>query len=678
MSDSSNFDAQNPPLNPLVISQRLGLIFAAHSSGFCVAKIKDVVAAAEEVKDKGSGVSVQELSVVDVDIGRVSILALSVDSSFVSADVEGEIQCFSVDSLLNKDKKPVFCCPAESNHVKDMLWIKEMEPSFIVLTYSGTLHLGTINTTLKHVVDGVDAVGRSEDGDLIAVARESKLSIFSSKFEEIFEVLIPMDMWSSEGDTIKVDSIRWARSDSIVVGCFQQTEDGKEENYFIQVIMNKEGQIINDTSKLTSVDFSTLFTAIVDDIVPCGCGPHLFVNYLNNGGFAFVSNRKNIDEHITLLDWSQGDSQVSAVYIDRDTWLPRIELQESGAENLVLGLCVDESSVYENVKVKVGLEEERDLLPHCLLLCLTLEGKILMFKVASITGPQQSRQPLPTASSSAQSISVTGPSDIDGVTLRLEEEGAKKSAFNLGLCELDAKKTIALDEAPSSKDQKQSEQNKYTLGTSVFDQTITKEVIAGSNNRKAVVDVNNSKPFGQLGQSPEGESSAAGDIGTAKRNAELVVPLTDRFLDKSLTSSNQGVEEKIRSDVLNSTPTTTTLSTSLGNSGVSNAKSLLSSPAFPKSTLSESVPTSTDMPKTSGSLFGNLGSHPSDSFGSAKAPNFSQQSITSSGVSGVPLSITSSQTQLQESGKSQNFTGQSVHKMSGNDKKSSLFAAAKV
>ncbi|KAL2928182.1 hypothetical protein RDABS01_028905 [Bienertia sinuspersici] len=157
MSDSSNFDAQNPPLNPLVISQRLGLIFAAHSSGFCVAKIKDVVAAAEEVKDKGSGVSVQELSVVDVDIGRVSILALSVDSSFVSADVEGEIQCFSVDSLLNKDKKPVFCCPAESNHVKDMLWIKEMEPSFIVLTYSGTLHLGTINTTLKHVVDGVDA-----------------------------------------------------------------------------------------------------------------------------------------------------------------------------------------------------------------------------------------------------------------------------------------------------------------------------------------------------------------------------------------------------------------------------------------------------------------------------------------------------------------------------------------
>ncbi|KAL2928183.1 hypothetical protein RDABS01_028906 [Bienertia sinuspersici] len=365
-------------------------------------------------------------------------------------------------------------------------------------------------------------------------------------------------------------------------------------------------------------------------------------------GFAFVSNRKNIDEHITLLDWSQGDSQVSAVYIDRDTWLPRIELQESGAENLVLGLCVDESSVYENVKVKVGLEEERDLLPHCLLLCLTLEGKILMFKVASITGPQQSRQPLPTASSSAQSISVTGPSDIDGVTLRLEEEGAKKSAFNLGLCELDAKKTIALDEAPSSKDQKQSEQNKYTLGTSVFDQTITKEVIAGSNNRKAVVDVNNSKPFGQLGQSPEGESSAAGDIGTAKRNAELVVPLTDRFLDKSLTSSNQGVEEKIRSDVLNSTPTTTTLSTSLGNSGVSNAKSLLSSPAFPK-----------------------------NSFGSAKAPNFSQQSITSSGVSGVPLSITSSQTQLQESGKSQNFTGQSVHKMSGNDKKSSLFGQPK-
>ena len=40
-----------------------------------------------------------------------------------------------------------------------------------------------------------------------------------------------------------MDSIKWVRSDSIVVGCFQLTEDGKEENYLVQVIRSREGKI---------------------------------------------------------------------------------------------------------------------------------------------------------------------------------------------------------------------------------------------------------------------------------------------------------------------------------------------------------------------------------------------------------------------------------------------------
>ena len=40
-----------------------------------------------------------------------------------------------------------------------------------------------------------------------------------------------------------MDSIRWVRRDSIIVGCFQLTEDGKEENYLVQVIRSKEGEL---------------------------------------------------------------------------------------------------------------------------------------------------------------------------------------------------------------------------------------------------------------------------------------------------------------------------------------------------------------------------------------------------------------------------------------------------
>ena len=56
-----------------------------------------------------------------------------------------------------QDTKPLFSCSVESNNVKDMLWIKETEPSFVVLTKSGKLLLGDINNSLKQVMDDIDA-----------------------------------------------------------------------------------------------------------------------------------------------------------------------------------------------------------------------------------------------------------------------------------------------------------------------------------------------------------------------------------------------------------------------------------------------------------------------------------------------------------------------------------------
>lgn len=39
-----------------------------------------------------------------------------------------------------------------------------------------------------------------------------------------------------------VDSIRWVRHDSIILGCFQLTADGNEESYLVQVIKIKDGK----------------------------------------------------------------------------------------------------------------------------------------------------------------------------------------------------------------------------------------------------------------------------------------------------------------------------------------------------------------------------------------------------------------------------------------------------
>ncbi|GAB2276904.1 hypothetical protein Dimus_011614 [Dionaea muscipula] len=98
----SLFDLRNPPLQPLAISERFGLIFVAHSLGFCVARINDVIGSAKAMEKEGAGASILELSVVDVSVGRVDILALSSDSSTLAVTVGGEIHFFFVDSLLNK------------------------------------------------------------------------------------------------------------------------------------------------------------------------------------------------------------------------------------------------------------------------------------------------------------------------------------------------------------------------------------------------------------------------------------------------------------------------------------------------------------------------------------------------------------------------------------------------
>lgn len=65
--------------------------------GFLVGKTKDVISASKNSKG-----CIQDLSLVDVPVGDVRILALSSDDSILAVSVAGDIHFFSVDSLLQK------------------------------------------------------------------------------------------------------------------------------------------------------------------------------------------------------------------------------------------------------------------------------------------------------------------------------------------------------------------------------------------------------------------------------------------------------------------------------------------------------------------------------------------------------------------------------------------------
>lgn len=72
--------------------------------GFLVAKTKDVMDAAIDIKEKdsSSSSSIQHVSLVDVPIGKAHILTLSTDSSTLAVSVDAHIYLFHVHSLLDK------------------------------------------------------------------------------------------------------------------------------------------------------------------------------------------------------------------------------------------------------------------------------------------------------------------------------------------------------------------------------------------------------------------------------------------------------------------------------------------------------------------------------------------------------------------------------------------------
>lgn len=52
----------------------------------------------------------------------------------------------------------------------------------------------------------------------------------------------------------------------------------------------------------------------------------------------------------------------------------------NGDDNLVMGLSIDRVSLPGKVLVRVGFEDTREVSPYCILVCLTLEGELIMFQ----------------------------------------------------------------------------------------------------------------------------------------------------------------------------------------------------------------------------------------------------------------------------------------------------------
>ncbi|KAJ0978085.1 hypothetical protein J5N97_013559 [Dioscorea zingiberensis] len=403
----SAFDLSDPPRDPIAISFPDRLLFVANSQGFMVAETPEVIRMSKEIKEKGKGPSVLDSCLLDVKIGKVSILALSVDSLWLAAVVGSDVRFYSVDCLRKKESNFSLMCSIKSGVVKGFKWKKNTEKAFLILSSHGLLHLGHLQAPLKDVMDNVDAVDWSETGAFIAVAKKNTLSILSHDLKEQCELKLLFQSWSDDTDSecsIKVDSINWLRNDSIVIGCVRVFEDGKEESYLVQVIAFRELEFTEGSSKPVVFSFPDLFADISDDILPTGYGPCLLVSYLKHFGFTLASIKKAIDSHLLLVCWGLEDELKEAVSFEyeNDIYTPRIGLQENGDDNLILGFVVDQTPSNEKVKVKIEAAF-KEFVPNCTLWCLTSEGKLILFHIMRISDRSDSPE------------TISSPNDYKGV-----------------------------------------------------------------------------------------------------------------------------------------------------------------------------------------------------------------------------------------------------------------------
>ncbi|KAJ8440184.1 hypothetical protein Cgig2_023949 [Carnegiea gigantea] len=390
---------------------------------------------------------------------------------------------------------------------------------------------------------------------------------------------------------------------------------------------------------------------------------------------AFVANRKNTDEHIMLFAWSHADGQVSVVHIERDKLIPRVEYQESGEENLVLGLCIDKTSVYENVNVDLGDQEQKELPSRCLLICLTLEGKLIVFNVASIAGSQNSNIPSSGLSTDAQRIPAVEPSTLREASST--SETPQKSAMTSGSHALDANKiNFRFNGISAGKDLNSSDVKKYYISTPDSCENWRTESAVENVEEKALVDAKSCKA-GQLGYSSkanlslfslkdsrvESPSSVAGDGG----GTELLRTGDDQSLVKKLPDFGKSEVEKTGTVVSQSTPNSWSTS-SRATSGMSNGKSPFVSPSASRSGLSGSVLTSMDNSYNAVNFMGKVSSRPSDTCSPSigKAANNAQKALVSGGFVDDTLGTSTSKMQSRDSVPLQSPIVNTRYTMTGN------------
>ncbi|MBA0547658.1 hypothetical protein Golob_018806, partial [Gossypium lobatum] len=140
--------------------------------------------------------SLIERRLLDFFIGKVDILALSTDERVLAVCVADIVYIFDVESFMVQNMEPRCSIPLpQAGFNKDIVWRRAAKYNFLVLTRDGKLFHGKFpDPSLTELMDGIDAVESSDIGDIV-VAKQNKITVFSSDLNEKMIIPLSSELW---------------------------------------------------------------------------------------------------------------------------------------------------------------------------------------------------------------------------------------------------------------------------------------------------------------------------------------------------------------------------------------------------------------------------------------------------------------------------------------------------
>ncbi|GAQ82604.1 nuclear pore complex protein Nup214 [Klebsormidium nitens] len=376
----------------LAVSNIYGAVFIGDGRGLYAARTATLLELAEAAKSSGEAKVAEGEDGVRLvpDLEGIHTLSLSADELLLAVGAKGGVCIFSTQDLIDKVQPPPRLQFDFS--VRSLAWSPSDNRTLLAVLDDDTLRIGDLSKGMQGPSrSDVVAASWSPDGRHVAFAsKDGAISIATKDLATVVATIKPaLSVGQAElAHHVLIDTLRWIRPGIILLSLVPFNEDGSEveDSPLVALETASRSSFADEASDVREVLFDGLSPSIQSEATDANAGPYLHASLIKEWNVVIVANRKSYDDHINLVGWREEDGQetLRQWQIEDDTFIPRVDMPESGDDNFVVGLAIDRTST--QIQLYDPRDRETQLPPQPIMLHVTSEGTLSAFVFARLDG----------------------------------------------------------------------------------------------------------------------------------------------------------------------------------------------------------------------------------------------------------------------------------------------------